>query len=241
MARNVEDIPVQNKFVLGIGSVWMLFPLTYGIFMPRSLPQDALLLNLLVSFCASFMLWSNPTTNSFWHVLDQLAAILFFFGIAMNATVSWFWPWFLLTVCLYVCSYSAFQYGYYRLQLVSHLCFRFSAYWAAHWVFVPVKYHVHETYWAYFLLSITHVMHMMLLWRMANFRFRRSYLSRTTAPWEVYWRVLLFSIIAVVGVMIFYEFFIVLAISRSVLPVSPVIEMQTLDTELTYKTPLSLY
>mgnify|MGYP001419605288 CR=1 FL=1 len=241
MAPNVEDIPAQNKFVLGIGSVWMLFPLVYGFFSLRSVAQCVLLINLFVSFCASLMLWSNPATNSFWHILDQLAAVLFFFCVAINSKITWFWPWFFFTVFLYACSYCAFQNAYFRLQLVSHLCFRFSAYWAAHWVFVPVKYHVHETYFAYFLLTTTHVMHMILLLWIARSRIHRSYICHTNASRDLYWRVFMFSVAGIVWVIAMYEIFVVCIVSKSVLSLSYDIGFQNLDGGITNKTPLLSY
>lgn len=218
MCRNIgdiEDIPKTHNFVLGIASVWMLFPVTYGVFSVQSTAEVSLLLTLMMSCCASLVLWSDPKSNSTKHKIDQAAAVLFFIAVAMNADISWFWGWFSCTMLLYACSYMAFHRQMFRLQLCAHLVFRFSAYWAAHWVLVPVRTSDSETNYAYLLLTCAHFLHVVLLYRMA---FRHSiYLQfpRAQKTRNTYWRAVYLSACAVLSVVLLYETMLLSLIPRT--------------------------
>ena len=172
-------------------------------------------LDCLWSCCASLVLWSDPKSNSTRHKIDQAAAVLFFIAVAMNADISWFWGWFSCTMLLYACSYMAFHRQMFRLQLCAHLVFRFSAYWAAHWVLVPVRTSDSETNYAYLLLTCAHFLHVVLLYRMA---FRHSiYLQfpRAQKTRNTYWRAVYLSACAVLSVVLLYETMLFFLIPRT--------------------------
>ena len=90
-SSDIEDIPKPHNFVLGVASVWMLFPVAYGIFSVRTAAKATLLLTLVMSCCASLVLWSEPKSNSLRHKIDQAVAVLFFIAVAANADVAWFY------------------------------------------------------------------------------------------------------------------------------------------------------
>lgn len=206
MARDVQEIPQRSKFVLGVASVWMLFPVLYGVVRAQHAGHVFLLVTLVIGCCASVCMWRDAKSRSTWHVLDQACAFMFFVAVAVNADMDWFWGWFVVTAVFYLISFTSFQHGRFQTQLYGHLLFRFSAYWGAHWVFVPrhtrpaetSKQALDELYCAYFLLTFAHILHVVVLFRLAVPN------TLTYNTHKQYWHTVRVSIMFVLAVLSLY-------------------------------------
>ena len=131
---DIQHMPQNSKHILGVTSLWMAIPIYHGFTTP--------LATLLMCVCAvSTVFWSNAVGGSALHRLDKLLAWLFFAALTCDSFRRWHQGKLaLLTIVLiiacivtfFLLSDIFFRRNYPRLQLISHLLFRYVFYWWSH-------------------------------------------------------------------------------------------------------------
>ena len=148
---DMQDMPQQNKHILGITSLWMAIPIFYVLRTFRRTANDgtAMLAMLLMAVClVSTLFWSNPKGNSFLHKADKFLAWLYCVAMIWctiqpgegrkldSATFG------LIIVCIlvfFLLSDVFFRMNSPGLQLLAHLLFRYVFYWWSHLMMIPAE------------------------------------------------------------------------------------------------------
>lgn len=177
--KDVQDLPQQNKHILGVTSLWMIIPIIlrweYGD--GQESASTATLAVLLAAVCAaSTLFWSNPESNSATHKADKLLAWMYCLALIW-CTV---WPTgrrkigFMAAVPLiasvlafFILSDMYFRLNSPGLQLCSHLLFRYVFYWWSHLILVPTDTNFVD---GFMLLSTGYVGHILFMYHAVDWK-----------------------------------------------------------------------
>ena len=170
--KNIEDIPYNNKHILGISSLWMTIPIYNGLFVFNPYPNNgAYLLSIILTFVCinSTVFWSNPKNNSLFHKADKysawvfcIAMILFtiFPGNYKKIELLTFFIIVFFILIFFLSSYFCFIMNYGILQLITHLCFRYVFYLWSHLILVPTE---NNFVYGFSVITIGHIIHVILI------------------------------------------------------------------------------
>lgn len=152
-SKDVGDLPNRNKFVLGITSLWMIFPVAQGVIQwcetGIAVSQKFVIVALACCCLSSTLFWFDATRGSVLHKLDKLCAVQFVVvvgfvtafpgssGRALTTGVGVFLP--CAMVVLFLLGDLCFKRNMYELQLWFHLLFRYVGYWWGHLLLVPAE------------------------------------------------------------------------------------------------------
>jgi hypothetical protein len=146
---DVSNLPKKNKLILGITSLWMIIPLTHGIFKwiqyEIGIGQKSLIVILACSCLSSLIFWSDARSGSLFHRLDKLCAINYI--ICMIITTSYpeshsvlsanmCIPLLFSMTTLFLLGDMCFKINKYDYQLIFHILFRYIGYWWGHLLLV---------------------------------------------------------------------------------------------------------
>lgn len=131
-SNNLNPIPIKNRFILGISSLWILF------FLPFSF-SFLLSFNIFLISFFSPLFWFSYNINSFIHKFDKFFAwsiffIIFYFSIFKLSLFFSFLNISSIFFFFYLSEYFTIL-QHYNFQLISHLTFRLSYFI---WVFLTL-------------------------------------------------------------------------------------------------------
>ena len=167
-SKQKKELPLHFKYILGITSLWLLYPFIYGImdiFKNRNINILYIIITLLIGVCCvvSTLLGVNKL-NSLVHLIDvKCAEILFIllciyyrFYINNNLNIlSFIFP-FLVVLFFGLATYFNNIYVY-ELNIIFHLLFRFIGFWWCCFIFIK-----NINYEIFFTLSIAYFIYIMI-------------------------------------------------------------------------------
>ena len=171
--KNVSELPKRNKCILGVTSMWMLFPIAHGMLQwvkgDVDNGQKAVIIALCCSCSASTIFWFDAKTGSLFHKLDWFSAVQYFTCMilvtampgkgshVLSPAVSMFLP--LCIIILFLLGDMCFERRMYKLQLLFHILFRYAGYWWAHLLLVPTEANFSV---AFLILTVAYFGHILL-------------------------------------------------------------------------------
>ena len=170
--KNIENIPHNNKHILGVTSLWMTIPIYNGLFVFNPYVNNgAYLLSIILIFVciSSTIFWSNPKNNSFFHKADKYFAWLFCIAMILftiypgnykKIELLTFIIIVFLILIFFLLSYFCFIMNYTILQLIAHLCFRYVFYLWSHLILVPTE--INFLY-GFTVITMGHIIHVILI------------------------------------------------------------------------------
>ena len=159
--HDIQSIPMKNKHIIGITSLWMIIPVYYNVYTSASA--------LLLAACiASTLFWNDPKGNSPRHKADKILAWAFCIQMILlaeqkkhtiqNSSIALL---ILYGTACFMLSHIFFKIKYYTMQLIAHLLFRYTLYWCAHALIVPKK---KTCVKGFLIISAAYCAHIALLW-----------------------------------------------------------------------------
>ena len=150
--KKIDDLPNNNKLILGVTSLWMTIPIAHGIVRwlhnDIEVGQKAIIVALLCSCLTSSLFWLDARRGSLFHKFDKFSAIQYIVcmifvttqpgksGSTLLSRVNTFFPLSMIT--FFILGDICFKKSLYDLQLYFHLLFRYVGYWWGHLLLVPV-------------------------------------------------------------------------------------------------------
>ena len=141
-----DNMPIRNKHILGITSLWMIIPIINT--------HMSYLCGLLGSVCtASILFWYDPRQNSLLHKADKYLSINFCLTLLAytvidiinnNSSIILYTSLSGSTLILYNLSNFYFKIEKHNNQLIAHLLFRYSIFLWSYIIMVESKNVYHE-------------------------------------------------------------------------------------------------
>lgn len=187
--RRIEELPIQNKHIMGVTSLWYLIPIAYSL-SPDSLSKRhygtiALAVALLLLVVVSTLLFANAKEGSWLHRADRglfmvCIALVIYLSLlpeegriiehALLGVIA------LFCVVLYTLSMAFFKMAHYELQLWAHLNYRYVAYLGVHLVMVPTE----ASFAGYLVITAGYFAYVVLIYHVMDW-------SATSIQQELYW------------------------------------------------------
>ena len=147
--KDVCNLPKKNKLILGITSLWMIIPLTHGIYKwvqyEIGIGQKSLIVILYCSCISSLIFWYDARSETLFHRLDKLCAINYVACIIITTLYPDSNSILSIDICillllsmstLFLLGDICFKINMYNYQLLFHILFRYIGYWWGHLLLV---------------------------------------------------------------------------------------------------------
>ena len=175
--EDVQNMPPQNKHILGVTSLWMAILICYGTFQRSGNDGMAMLAMLLTAVClVSTLFWSDLKGDSFLHKADKLlvwtycAAMMWCAVHCRKGRKLHFTTFALFVVLILVCfllSDVFFRMNSPGLQLLAHRFFRYVFYWWPHAMMVPAE---TEFVYGFLVMSVGYFGHILFMYFFLDWR-----------------------------------------------------------------------
>jgi hypothetical protein len=147
--KDVSNLPKKNKLILGITSLWMILPLTHGIFKwieyEIGVGQKSLIIILSCTCFSSLIFLFDARSGILFHKLDKICAINYVICMIITSTFSDNNNILSIDICLFLLlsliilfllGDMCFKINKYDYQLIFHILFRYIGYWWGHLLLV---------------------------------------------------------------------------------------------------------
>lgn len=147
--KDVSNLPKKNKLILGVTSLWMIIPLTHGIFKwiqyEIGIGQKSLIVILACSCISSLIFWFDARSGTLFHRLDKFCAIHYVACLIITTvhkdnhsilSANMCIPMLLSMITLFLLGDISFKINKYNFQLIFHILFRYIGYWWGHLLLV---------------------------------------------------------------------------------------------------------
>jgi len=147
--KDVCNLPKKNKLILGITSLWMIIPLTHGIYKwvqyEIGIEQKSLIVILSGSCISSLFFWYDARSGTLFHRLDKLCAINYIACMIITTLYPDSNSILSIDICillllsmsiLFLLGDICFKINMYNYQLLFHILFRYIGYWWGHLLLV---------------------------------------------------------------------------------------------------------
>jgi len=183
--RDLRQMPMSNKHILGVTSLWMGIPIFYGMLQAGDDVGLGALSCTLAAVCGvSVVFWLDPIEGSVIHQIKHALSWWFSAQLVWLSASNGLDPagLVLLVTCivfLYAMSDFFFQKALWRMHLLTHMLFRFAFYWWVHLLMVPPSRHEGTAFMtltlSYFSQSLA--LYRGLLWKATLMRREQYWLS----------------------------------------------------------------
>lgn len=185
--RRIEELPIQNRHIMGVTSLWFLIPIAYGLSLDnlskRHYGTIALAVALLILVGVSTLFFANAKENSWLHKADigmftVCVVLMIILSFLPGRTVEHVLLGAIALFCvvLHALSSTFFKMAYDELQLWAHLNYRYVAYLWVHLTMVPTE----ASFVGYVVITVAYFAHVVLIYHVMDW-------SATSIQQELYW------------------------------------------------------